>query len=331
VIFTSEIDKNKWLSLFNCSRFKSPFQTIESLELHKKALNFECEVFAVENDNCYLAGVIIVFISEPGIKRIFSSRGIIYGGPLIKDSKDSKKAIKLLFKNLNRQTLKKPIYFELRCSFDYSEYSEDIISAGWKFNHHLNVLINLKNVQLEELIKKMTYNRRREISLSFKNGASVSEAENIHEVKELYYIVKELFSKTVKLPMPSFSFFESIYYSIIGKVFIVKHKEFIIGGAFCIFNKESTINTLYYAGLRNYHKKIFPTHLAIYQAIQFGLDNNLTQLDLMGAGKPGIDYGVRKYKVQFGGEIANHGRYLLVSKHILYTIGKFYIKLRSLK
>jgi hypothetical protein len=41
----------------------------------------------------------------------------------------------------------------------------------------------------------------------------------------------------------------------------------------------------------------------------------------MGAGKLNNDYGVRKYKLQFGGDLVEHGRYTKVLSVVLYFIG----------
>ena len=110
--------------------------------------------------------------------------------------------------------------------------------------------------------------------------------------------------------------------SSLGKVFIVKHDDNLIGGAFCLFSKKRGIYTLYYTGNRNYHKKIFPTHLAIMGVIKFALNNGLKMVDFMGAGKPGVDYGVRSFKLQFGGDLVEHGRYLKILNPFLYRVGK---------
>jgi lipid II:glycine glycyltransferase (peptidoglycan interpeptide bridge formation enzyme) len=128
------------------------------------------------------------------------------------------------------------------------------------------------------------------------------------------------------LPIPGVDFFIKLFYSPIGKVFIVKHMERIIGGSFCFYYPDKSIYTMYYCSLRNYNPKIFPSHLAILATIDFGLKNNLYKLDLMGAGKPDIDYGVRRYKSEFGGELIEQGRFIKVFHPFLFKIGKVGLK-----
>ena len=49
----------------------------------------------------------------------------------------------------------------------------------------------------------------------------------------------------------------------------------------------------------------------------------------MGAGKPNEDYGVRDFKLQFGGELVEHGRYNNIFNPSLYKIGLLGIKIMA--
>jgi hypothetical protein len=48
----------------------------------------------------------------------------------------------------------------------------------------------------------------------------------------------------------------------IGMVMVVIHNEKVIGGAFNLYWPGAGIYSMYYCGLRDYHKKIFPTHFS---------------------------------------------------------------------
>jgi lipid II:glycine glycyltransferase (peptidoglycan interpeptide bridge formation enzyme) len=47
----------------------------------------------------------------------------------------------------------------------------------------------------------------------------------------------------------------------------------------------------------------------------------------MGAGIPDRPYGVRDFKMEFGGEVVEYGRYLCIRKPVLYKIGKWGVKI----
>ena len=320
IIKNEEISVEKWTKLLALSIYKSPFQSPQFYKFFNTVDGFSADVFAIEEDEEYKALLVITIQKEKGIKSYFSRRGIVYGGPLLLDSMPQ--VVKSLINEVTRFYTRKVIYLEIRNNFDFNSIYSIYKNSGWEYHKHHNVQLDVSSLNLEEILANMKYNRRREINISYKEGAFVSEAKNEREVVLLYENLKELYKERVNVPLPPKSYFISLYESSLGKVFIVKHDDNLIGGAFCLFSKKSGIYTLYYTGNRNYHKKIFPTHLAIMGVIKFALNNGLKMVDFMGAGKPGIDYGVRSFKLQFGGDLVEHGRYLKILNPFLYRVGK---------
>ena len=320
IIKNKEISTEKWNMLLGASPYSSPFQSPQFYKFFNAIDGFSADVFAIEIDEEYKGLMVITIQKERGIKSYFSRRGIIYGGPLLLDSKNI--YAKHLIDEVSRLYTRKVIYLEVRNNFDFHCISSIYKNSGWEYQKHNNVQLDISNLNLEKILAAMKYNRRREINISYKEGAVVTEAKNISEVVLLYENLKELYKERVNVPLPPKSYFISLYESSLGKVFIVKHDDNLIGGAFCLFSEKRGIYTLYYTGSRNYHKKIFPTHLAIMGVIKFALNNGLKMVDFMGAGKPGVDYGVRSFKLQFGGDLVEHGRYLKILNPFLYRVGK---------
>ena len=322
----NEVIKEKWDKLIESSKFSSPFQTLEGYNLYNSVEGYSSAVFAVENAGIYEALVVVTIQKEKGIKGVFSIRGIVYGGPLVLNNSES---LNFLLKEVNKEFKKKLIYLEIRNQFDYSEYSLIFENNYYKFEEHLNVQLEIGNKALDDVLGKMKGNRRREVKNSYKQGAVTRLAKDESEVLEFYTILKDLYKTRVKLPLSPYDFFIKLYKSGIGKVFVVTHEDMLIGGAFCLYSDNLSINSLYYAGLRNYDKKIFPTHLAIMEVIKFAIDNNLKMVDFMGAGKPNVKYGVRDYKLQFGGDLVQHGRSINVFKPKLFNLGVWGLKVLS--
>jgi lipid II:glycine glycyltransferase (peptidoglycan interpeptide bridge formation enzyme) len=52
---------------------------------------------------------------------------------------------------------------------------------------------------------------------------------------------------------------------------------------------------------------------------------------MMGAGKPDEAYGVRDFKAKFGGKEVEHGRFLCVTKTLLYRIGKLGVAILKMR
>ena len=78
----------------------------------------------------------------------------------------------------------------------------------------------------------------------------------------------------------------------------------------------------YVCGMDDKFKTLYPSELATYAGLQYAAKTSCPRFDFMGAGKPGVSYGVRDFKALFGGELVEHGRYLHLNKPLLYKLGK---------
>ena len=312
ILVNKEVEIEKWQELLSNSSQSSPFQTPRYFNFFNEIDSFTASVHAVEQNGNYQALCVVTLQKEKGIKSFFSRRAIVYGGPLIKDNDYS--SLVALLSSIYEYYKKKAIYIEIRNYFDYSMFLNSFISKKWIYEQYLNFKLELNVNCKDDILFFFKYNRRREIKISLTEGAEYGLCEKEEDVVGIYRILKDLYNQKVKLPLPTLNYFLELYRRSLIKVFYVKHNNLIIGGSFCPFMQNKAIYTYYYCGLREYHKKIFPTHLAVLAAMEFAIDNSIPMIDFMGAGKPGIDYGVRKYKSEFGGELVDYGRFIKVLK-----------------
>jgi lipid II:glycine glycyltransferase (peptidoglycan interpeptide bridge formation enzyme) len=322
ILHQNNISTKKWESFISDNHFTTPFQTPAFFNFYNSVSGSSAQVFAVEEADMLLALCVVTFQKEKGVKAYFSRRAIIYGGPIIADGDKGLSACSFLLKAILHELKHNVIYIETRNFNDYNDYKSCFASESWRYESYLNIQIPLQDKSVEDILSAFKYNRRREISLSLKEGATYILADNTDEITEIYHILEELYKQRVNLPLPSLDFFIKLFHSEVGKVFVVIHNHKVIGGSFCCYYHSNSIYTMYYCGLRNYHARIFPTHLAIMAAIDFGLKSKLRMIDLMGAGIPGREYGVRKYKAEFGGEMVEQGRFLRICNPFLYSLGK---------
>jgi lipid II:glycine glycyltransferase (peptidoglycan interpeptide bridge formation enzyme) len=327
LITGSEIDITRWRELIELSEFSSPFQTSDFYHFLKSDKNYNAEVFAYSESEKLKALILVTIFKEPGVKGFFSKRGIVFGGPVLYNI--SKNEFTAFLKAIKKELSGKIIYLETRNFFDYSEYTDCFKENDWLNNAYLNFRLDVSNFKKDQILSLFKYNRRREIKQSVANAATYSICNNKQNIKEVYDILEELYKTKVKLPLPPLDYFLGLYEKNILKVFIVKHKNKVIGGSFCPVLANKNLYTYYYCGLRNYHNRIFPTHLAILAAIEYAIENGIPVIDFMGAGKPNIDYGVRKYKSEFGGEQVDYGRFLFIFNPFLYALGKTGLKIIS--
>ena len=112
----------------------------------------------------------------------------------------------------------------------------------------------------------------------------------------------------------------------VGKYLLVKYRDKVIGGMMCPVFADKAIYEWYVCGLDEEYKEQYPSVMATYAAISYAKQNGIPMFDFMGAGVPDKPYGVRDFKMEFGGELVEHGRYLHVRKPLLYMIGKWGVK-----
>lgn len=317
----NQIPIEKWNYLLADGSFASPFQTHDYFDLIGKIEGYNAAVFALSDSGEIKALMVVTLIKETGLLGYFTRRGIVFGGPVIFNV--SFDELSFFLSEVVKRLKGNAIYLETRNLFDYSFYKDSFLRSGWSYVPYLNVKLSLDGVTKEQLPSLFKYNRRREIHQSISNGATYYQCSKRDEVFSVYQILSETYKENVKLPLPSFDFFYEFFKTNIMKVFVVIHGERIIGGSFCLVLPGSGLFTFYYCGQRDYHKRIFPTHLAVFAALEFAVENKIPVVDFMGAGKPEVEYGVRKYKLEFGGELVEEGRFLKILNPILYILGKF--------
>jgi lipid II:glycine glycyltransferase (peptidoglycan interpeptide bridge formation enzyme) len=90
----------------------------------------------------------------------------------------------------------------------------------------------------------------------------------------------------------------------------------------CPVYDQRVIYEWYIGGEDGIHKGVYPSILATWAAIRYATEKHMTTFDFLGAGKPGEEYGVREFKVSFGGDVVNYGRFTRINDRFLYFIGK---------
>lgn len=327
----SRLDANSWRDFINSHPDGNAFQTYEIVDIFIHTPNYQPMVIASFNGQKEMTGILVGVIQKEyrGLAGYFTSRTIVWGGPLVDQSvQDDENIAKRLIKALIKKVRYLSIYIEVRNLFE-NKYPDVFTNLGFKYIPYINSLLPLKDKTLENILSSMSYNRRREINLSITENAIYKEANSKEEIEDFYEILSDLYKNKVKIPLPTIQFFLQLYESKIGKIFVVKDKEKIIGGAACLLFDQKVLYTLYYCGLKDHHPRIFPSHLAILASIEYGIKYGFEYIDLMGAGRSDKTYGVRDYKKRFGCELPEYGRFLRINNLVVYGLGKMWIRGRK--
>ena len=320
ILSYSEIDKAEWGAFVAGAETATWFQT-EAAYLFFASLPTMMRPFAygVAEDGV-LKGVVVGFVTveQSRWRQCFTRRAIINGGPLLAED-ISTEALRMLLGRLRKEVSKEAIYIEMRNFNDYSRWKDRFEACGFAYQPHLNFHLNCSE---EAVIQRNIHeSRRRQVRKGLASGAVIEEAKTEQEVRDFYRILEQLYRRKVKTPLFGLEFFLAFFRQGRGKYLLVKYEGKVIGGMMCPILEGRAIYEWYVCGLDEPYREQHPSVLATYAAMQYAAEHGLPRFDFMGAGKPEEDYGVRAFKAQMGGQLVEHGRFLLIAKPLLYRIG----------
>lgn len=346
VLTYKEIDREEWNALVKASATGTWFQTPEAYEFFASMPKlFKPFVVGVICDpagaQTKLRGVCVgyVTVEKSAVKQWLTRRAIIIGGPCLADD-CANEEVSLLLSTLRQQLstgANAPIYIESLNFNDYSRWKDAFASAGFDYKAHLNFHVDCRDK--EAMWERMSENRRRQVR---KAQATVecltNEGISELEVREWYEILRMLYRTKVKTPLWPVEFFLEAYRQGVGKFLLVKHEGKVIGGSMVVMSErvkelgnEGTVYEWFECGLNADYKEQYPSVMATWAGMQYANGHGCARYDMMGAGVPGVPYGVRDFKSEFGGDMVEHGRFLCVCKPLLYKLGVLGVKILKRK
>ena len=317
----NKIDKNKWSEFVHNHPHGNIFQTPEMYEVYQNTKKNEPVFLAVVNNNDEISGTLLAVIQKEysGVLGNFTARSIIHGGPLIKN--DDPDVLDIILKEYDKAIKKKAIYSQFRNYWDWADSKEIFITNRFESEEHLNILVDLTKSE-EHLWKEVHSKGRNKVRRATKEGTYFSIENTEDSLKKCYGILKEVYNRA-KLPIPSYNFFFNLYSMGSNSKLIIAcayYESKIIGCMLALSFKDTIYD--FYAGSKVKFYNKYPNDLIPWEVFKWGKENNYKVFDFGGAGKPGVPYGVRDYKLKFGGELVNFGRFEKVNKPLLMKLGK---------
>lgn len=200
---------------------------------------------------------------------------------------------------------------EFRNSINTGVSPETWFKAGFHWSDHLNLIKTIDTK--EQLWLELGENRRRQIRRAIANGTAVRPAASDAEVRSLYEILYQLYTTKVRKILPPVEFFLDFYTNCQqqdkGVILLALLKDQVIGGIVCPIQHPQTMYEWYVCGKDKEYPHHHPSVMVTWHALLYACHHGIQTFDFMGIGKPGIPYGVRDFKLRFGGRIVNYGRY----------------------
>ncbi|MBR4804274.1 MAG: peptidoglycan bridge formation glycyltransferase FemA/FemB family protein, partial [Bacteroidales bacterium] len=220
---------------------------------------------------------------------------------------------------------RKAIYVESRNFNDYGRWRMTFEKFGFEYEQHLNFHVDCTDWETVET--NIGKHRRRYIRQSLKNGATIVNNPTEGQIEKYYSILLDLYRTKVKMPLYPFEFFNNLYKLHSCRFILIEFNNEIIGGSVCMCLSGKAVYEWFACGMDGVYKGVHPSSLTKYAGMRFAHENNFAVFDMMGAGKPDEDYGVRDFKAEFGGKLVEHGRFRYVCNPFLFKLGTFGVKI----
>ena len=301
------------------------FQTPEMAEVYKRTKNYEPITLAAVDSNTeeILAVLQAVVIKEmDGILGSFSARSVIQGGPIFIEDENGIKVLKLLMEHYNKVAQKKVIYTQIRTMWDTSSISSFLDDMDYKYEEHLNFLIDLNRPE-EEIWRNLKRDKKRGVTNARKRGIIIEDVRDKNILQTFYTIIKETY-KNARVPLANISLFESAFDILVqkdmAKFYLAKYEDTFIGARLATTYKNVVFD--WYAGALSDYLSLSINEALVWHILKERANNGYLTFDFGGAGNPDEEYGVREFKRQFGGEMVNFGRYVKIHSPIKMKIAE---------
>jgi hypothetical protein len=319
-----QLDSSKWAEFVNSHPNGNIFQLPTFAYFYEQTKKHEplC-IFCLDSHGEILGLLQAVIIKQGrGFFSRFTIRSIIAGGPLIKDNDSTILNLILTHYEIEVKS-KKVIYTQFRNSFDTTCFRSVFEQFAYSFEDHLDIHFDLRK-STSELWMDVHPTRRKQISRAYKRGVVVKIVASLEndDIAICYDLLNQVYKKA-KIPLVPLEFF-------LKANSILKHDNLLYALAYFEnkiigFRVALLHNNLiydWYAASNPDHYDKYPNDVLPWEIIQWGCTKNFRIFDFGGAGKPNVAYGVRDYKLKFGGSLYNFGRYVKINKSLLYKLVK---------
>lgn len=339
ILKEKDIDRKQWDALVRKSETGNWFQSPEAYEFYASqpelfkpfAIGICNLKFETINAQSTLRAICVgyVTVEKSVLKQILTRRAIIVGGPALADDCTDTEVAELM-KAVRNQLKGEAIYVESRNFNDYSKWKDAFAAAGFEYVPHLNFHVDTSSVEVVEA--NLGKSRKRDVRTTIREGVSVIEHPTDEQVCEYYKVLDNLYRTKVKTPLFPLSFFLALNKHKDGRLLLTEYKGKIIGGTVCVEQVNKCVYEWFVCGEDGVYPHVYPSSYATYAGIKYAAEHGCARFDMMGAGTPDEAYGVRDFKARFGGKEVEHGRFLCITKPLLYKIGVLGVKiLKKLK
>ena len=325
ILLGSNIDRKAWASFVENHPQGNIFQTPEMYDVYACAEHvMPIAIAAVDGDE--IVGILVAqYMTNGGaLASWITARSIITGGPLARNNDPA--IIQALLDAYKKQLPCRTIYSEIRPIYPMDDV------PGWKRVGHYNLVMRLEKTE-EELFEQMHKERRRNVNQAIKAGLTFKELTTAEEIQQVVALIEKTYRRK-HVPIGYLNMFDKVqsilrdYAHFFGCY--TAEGQMIAGQVRLCYG---TLVYAWFAGSDEDYFKLRPNDFTMWNVIRWAHEKGYKEFDFGGGGEPGKPYGVRDYKLKYGCEMFDYGRYVLAHRPITYwaaaTAYNLYHKLKG--
>jgi len=298
---------NEWASFVNNHPFGSPFQHPDCYELFWNFGKIKPAFILHFDSDDYIDGVISAYPCSFMPKASFFPQALIsVNGALARPYSDLKEDIEsiqhhLIMSLADMKNIKRPL-IEIRQMNGVS------ISGAYsgKSSKYLNLVKSISTKDI--MLNTASVSRRRYIKRVIRDRFETDVVKNTSDLQEFLTLLNKQY-RSLKKPYISPEVIKGIANTTEKqdsfRVVVTKKDNRVCGGAILGFCRD-TCYEWYIVSDRTVKNS---GTAVTWGAMEYAMERGFKKFDFMGIGRKGVDYGVRDFKMGFGGDVVEYERY----------------------
>ena len=321
IVDASKMSQKDWQEYVDGHQYGTVFHTYYIYDVYKATPNFKPFAFFCIDANGKTRAMLSGFLQtvKPGILSGISTRSVMLQSPIYSDIE----SLKHLLDYYKKWVSGKAIYSEIRNHIINEDYSECLIDSGFKCEGHYNIMREIP-LSTEQLWKEIGRKRKDGINKAKRFNFIVSGDNSQSTINDFYELLTQNYAQ-LHLPIPKRIFFDAcLTKDTSGYCKFFRLEDSGVSKIVLLAFVYHEVLHAVYIGSDQAHEFISkrPVDFFYYEVMRWCVENNVKFFDWLGAGKPNVSYGVRDFKLQYGGELVDYGRFNFVHSPLKFKIAE---------
>ena len=320
------LPEEKWRNYVDNHPDGNMFHTPEMFHVFSQVKGYYPEIWAALDEDQQVIGLFFpvhITLSD-GILHRLTTRTNVFGGILVNRGPDGEKALIDLLKAYQRSSGRRSIFTEIRNMAPIEGYQPLLNHMKFAFEEQLNYIIDL-TPSPDQVFERIGKRTRKNIRNGRNKGeVDIVTVEDRAGVMDSYKLLQNSYFHA-QVPLSDVSLFTTAFEYLTPKG-MIKIRNAMVGDSPAATSIELYYKDLifgWYGGMDRDYSAYVPNELLMAHILESGSENGYRKYDFGGAGKSDEDYGVRRFKAKFGGDLVNYGRNIWVPSPLIFSVTNF--------